>query len=83
MPRVVPWKLLCFIFLFLLHYLFSISSIFTVTNNFPYIISTGTLAGAGRHAATSDHWIPAVKLTFLFRGGRVEYEQGLVAHLMH
>ncbi|RHN56373.1 putative thaumatin [Medicago truncatula] len=53
MPRVVPWKLLSFIFFVFTLLSFSFSTIFTITNNCPYTIWPGTLAGAGTSALPS------------------------------
>lgn len=49
MPIVVlvPWKLQCFFFVFSTLLSCTFSSIFTITNNCPFTIWPGTLAGAG------------------------------------
>ncbi|XP_058747825.1 pathogenesis-related thaumatin-like protein 3.5 [Vicia villosa] len=47
MPIVAPWKLQSFFFVFYTLLSCTFSSIFTITNNCPYTIWPGTLAGAG------------------------------------
>ncbi|PNY11149.1 hypothetical protein L195_g007749 [Trifolium pratense] len=67
MPKIVSWKLTSSFFVLFTLLTCSLSSIFTITNNCPYAIWPGTLAGAGTPALPSTGFQldsgQAVKLT--------------------